>query len=40
MFQTLEEIDEQIKCCNKCILCEKRKNTVCGVGNPTENQEP
>lgn len=33
MFQTLEEIDEQIKCCNKCVLCEKRKNTVSGIGN-------
>ena len=34
MFEKLEEIDEVVKKCNKCVLCKNRTNTVFGVGNP------
>ena len=33
MYQNWEELEEAIKDCNKCKLCEKRKNIVFGVGN-------
>lgn len=33
MFDKLEEIEDVVKKCNKCDLCEKRTNTVFGVGN-------
>lgn len=33
MYETMEEIKEAIKNCNKCKLCNKRKNIVFGVGN-------
>ena len=33
MFDKLEEIEDIVKKCNKCDLCEKRTNTVFGVGN-------
>ena len=32
---SLEEIREEIGDCTRCKLCEKRKNIVFGVGNPT-----
>ena len=33
MFDTWEELEESIKDCNKCKLCQGRKNIVFGVGN-------
>ena len=33
MFETIEELDETVKKCNKCKLCQNRKNTVLGFGN-------
>ena len=33
MYETMEEVKNAIKDCNKCILCAKRKNIVFGVGN-------
>ena len=33
MFETLDEIKEEVKKCNKCVLCKNRTNTVFGVGN-------
>ncbi len=34
MYDTLEEINEEVKNCRKCKLCNNRKNTVFGTGNP------
>ena len=34
MNKELEQIEEQVKKCNKCKLCQTRKNTVFGEGNP------
>lgn len=34
MYETLEEINEEVKKCNKCKLCNNRTNTVFGIGNP------
>ncbi len=34
MFETLEEINQVVKNCKKCKLCNTRKNTVFGTGNP------
>ena len=34
MYETLEEIEDVVKQCNKCKLCKNRTNTVFGVGNP------
>ena len=31
MYQNWEELENWIKDCNKCKLCEKRKNIVFGV---------
>ena len=33
MYETMEEVKEAIKNCNKCKLCPGRKNIVFGVGN-------
>lgn len=33
MYQTLMEINEEVKKCTKCGLCKNRTNTVFGVGN-------
>ena len=33
MYENMEELQEAIKNCNKCKLCQKRKNLVFGVGN-------
>lgn len=33
MVETLEELEEKIKGCNKCKLCKTRQNIVFGVGN-------
>ena len=33
MFEKMEELQEAIKGCNKCKLCQNRKNIVFGVGN-------
>lgn len=33
MYETWEELEEQVKDCNKCKLCSGRKNIVFGVGN-------
>ena len=33
MYETLEEIEKQVKQCQKCKLCSKRTNTVFGTGN-------
>jgi len=33
MYQTWQELEEEIKDCNKCKLCSGRKNIVFGVGN-------
>lgn len=33
MYETMEEVKNAIKDCNKCKLCAKRKNIVFGVGN-------
>ena len=33
MYETMEEVKEAIKNCNKCKLCTGRKNIVFGVGN-------
>lgn len=33
MYDSLEEIEEQVKKCQKCKLCNNRKNTVFGIGN-------
>jgi len=34
MYETLEQINEEVKKCTKCGLCENRTNTVLGDGNP------
>ncbi len=34
MYDSLEEIDEVVKTCEKCKLCKNRTNTVFGTGNP------
>lgn len=34
MYSSLEEIDEEVKKCEKCKLCKNRTNTVFGTGNP------
>lgn len=34
MYQTLDEIKEEVKKCAKCVLCENRTNTVFAEGNP------
>lgn len=34
MYETLEEINEEVKKCTKCKLCKNRTNTVFGTGNP------
>lgn len=34
MNEELEKIEEEVKKCNKCKLCQSRKNTVFGEGNP------
>ena len=34
MYQTLEEINEEVKKCTKCDLCKTRTNTVFADGNP------
>ena len=33
MYENMEELQETIKNCNKCKLCQNRKNVVFGVGN-------
>lgn len=33
MFNSFEELENEIKKCNKCKLCQNRKNVVIGVGN-------
>ena len=33
MYETWEELEEQVKDCNKCKLCTGRKNIVFGIGN-------
>ena len=33
MYETLEELENSIKDCNKCKLCSGRNNIVFGVGN-------
>ena len=33
MYETLEELNDAIKDCNKCKLCSERNNIVFGVGN-------
>lgn len=33
MYNTLEEINNEVKMCQKCKLCKGRKNTVFGTGN-------
>lgn len=33
MYETLNEIEDAVKSCNKCKLCSTRTNTVFGVGN-------
>lgn len=33
MYKTLEEINEEVKKCTKCGLCQNRKNTVYAEGN-------
>lgn len=33
MYTNFEELEQEIKKCNKCKLCRTRKNTVPGVGN-------
>jgi len=33
MYETLNEIKEEVIKCNKCVLCQNRTNTVFGVGN-------
>lgn len=35
MYDTLDEIEAEVKKCTKCKLCERRKNTVFGTGNPS-----
>lgn len=37
MFKTWEELEESIKDCNKCKLCNTRQNIVFGTGNKTTN---
>jgi uracil-DNA glycosylase family 4 len=32
MYNTFEELEESIKCCNKCKLYKTRQNIVFGVG--------
>lgn len=34
MYQTLEEVNDEVKKCQKCDLCKNRKNTVFDDGNP------
>ena len=36
MYQTLDEIKEEVKKCTKCNLCQNRTNTVFADGNPNE----
>lgn len=33
MVESLEELEEKIKGCNRCKLCKTRQNIVFGVGN-------
>lgn len=33
MYETLNEINEDVKKCTRCVLCQNRTNTVFGVGN-------
>lgn len=33
MYETLEELENEVKKCNKCKLCRTRNNTVFGQGN-------
>lgn len=33
MFETIEEVENEVKNCTKCKLCQSRTNTVFGVGN-------
>ncbi len=33
MYETLDEINDEVKKCTKCNLCKNRTNTVFGVGN-------
>lgn len=33
MFETIEEVENEVKNCTKCKLCQNRTNTVFGVGN-------
>lgn len=33
MYNTLDEINDEVKRCNKCILCQNRTNSVFGIGN-------
>ena len=33
MYNNWEELEEVVKQCRKCRLCETRKNVVFGVGN-------
>lgn len=35
MYETLEEINEEVKKCTKCKLCKNRTQTVFGTGNPS-----
>lgn len=35
MYETLEEINEEVKKCTKCKLCKNRTQTVFGKGNPS-----
>lgn len=37
MYETMKELKETIKNCNKCKLCKNRKNIVFGVGNENAN---
>lgn len=34
MYETLEQINEDVKKCTKCNLCKTRTNTVFADGNP------
>lgn len=33
MYETIEELEKEIQGCNKCKLCNGRKNIVFGTGN-------
>ena len=37
MYETWEELENEIKDCNKCKLCSGRKNIVFGIGNKDAN---